>query len=162
MNIFVFFFPFQGPSASAYVTYFKSEDALRAIQVIMSLSFLEVCVPECHFPGTRFFPKNPGNFQSWAFRTSSSRSQLSTCIRNWLLPILFQAGKHSGIPERFRIKINNPDFPEQRDHKEVVLSRSRQFGNCPPVTSNFVFFKWSRERRPLLNMEWTMLKANVQ
>ena len=37
LNIFMFFFPFQGPSASAYVTYFKSEDALRAIQVIISL-----------------------------------------------------------------------------------------------------------------------------
>ena len=29
---------------------------------------LEVCVPECHFPGTRFLPKNLGNFPSRAFR----------------------------------------------------------------------------------------------
>ena len=33
--------------------------------------------------------------------TSSYGSQLSTDIRDWLLPVLYQVGKHSGIPERF-------------------------------------------------------------
>ena len=34
-----------------------------------------------------------------------------------------------------------PNFPEQRDHKEVVLSRSRQFRNCLPVSSCLVPFQ---------------------
>ena len=29
----------------------------------------EVCVPECHFPGTGFFPEKMGNSQSPAFKT---------------------------------------------------------------------------------------------
>ena len=33
------------------------------------------------------------------------------------------------------------DFPEQWDQKKVVLSRSRQFGNCPPVLSCLVSLK---------------------
>ena len=58
-------------------------------------STLEVCIPECHFPGTRLFP---------GFFT---------------------------------------DFPKQPDHREVVWSRSHQFGNCPPVSSCLVSFKTS-------------------
>ena len=37
------------------------------------------------------------------------------------------------------------DFHEPRDHKEVVLSRTCQFGNCPPVSSCLVSFKTSSE-----------------
>lgn len=33
-NLYCLLFAFQGPSASAYVTYIRSEDALRAIQCV--------------------------------------------------------------------------------------------------------------------------------
>ena len=36
-----------------------------------------------------------------------------------------------------------PDFPKQPDQKTVVLSRSCQFGKCPPVSSCLVSFKTS-------------------
>ena len=29
---------------------------------VIGLYQIEVCVPKCHFPGTRFFPKNSGKF----------------------------------------------------------------------------------------------------
>ena len=42
-----------------------------------------------------------------------------------------------------------PDFPKQRDHKEVVLSRSRQFRKWLPVSPFLSRLKWARELRPL-------------
>ena len=56
--------------------------SLRKIQkkyidrVWLKTLILEVCVPECHFPGTGFFPKNPGNIPSRTLETSHFPSRL--------------------------------------------------------------------------------------
>ena len=86
---------------------------------------VEVCVPECHSAGTGFFPKN-----SWKFfhPEHSGKSSYPSCSE--LRTIWWTNGFF-------------PDFSEPQDHKEVVLSRSRQLGNCPPVSSCLVSFKTS-------------------
>ena len=72
------------------------------IQFIFCIIRLEVCVPECHFPGTGIFPKNLWNFPPQHSGTSSSRSQHSTGIWDWLFPGLFEIGVQSWIPEHFK------------------------------------------------------------
>ena len=124
-------------------------------KIWQSKKIIEVCVPECHFPGTGLIftgkiweiscPKDLG--------TSSSRYRLSPAIWDWPFPVPSQSWKwnrnsriwfqdHSRIfrvvewygvvpsrPEFF------PDFLEQRDQKTVVLSWYHQFGMWPAVSS---------------------------
>ena len=46
-----------------------------------------------------------------------------------------------------------PDFPKQLDHKVVVLFRSRQFGNCHPVSSCLISFKMSSGTQTSMTQE---------
>ena len=120
---------------------------------------LEVCVPKCHFLGTGFSPKNSGNssvpsiwehpsshlVSGWeTFRNSRTCSELQLII---LFSVL------SRLPSLLSTCIGQSriclyprfflDFPEQRDQKEVVLSWSWQFGNCPPGSPGLILFKKS-------------------
>ena len=75
---------------------------LHKKNIYILLTCVEDCVPKWHFPGTGYFPKKSVEISRPEHSgTSSSRSRLSTGIRDWLLPSLFQVWKHSGIPERF-------------------------------------------------------------
>ena len=47
---------------------------------------LEVCVPECHFPRTGFFPKKSGKFPVPSIREQPFQGRLCPVSWDWLLP----------------------------------------------------------------------------
>ena len=63
---------------------------------------LEVCVPECYFPGTGYFLKKSGKFpflSIWEHPIPSSDSV--PAFRTGCFLVSFKVEKHSGIPECF-------------------------------------------------------------
>ena len=103
------------------------------------------------FPRTGFFPEKSGKFPVPGIREHPLPGPDSVPVfGTGFFPSCFRSGNIWEFPNAIWIKINNclfpgflPDFPEQRDHKEVVLSQSHHFRNCPPVLSCLVSFKMS-------------------
>ena len=95
---------------------------------------LEICLPECHFPGTAFFPKKSRKFLSRAFGNSL-----------FLVPTKYQ---HSGLyfPDFSRI------FPSHRDRTIKKWSYPGLANSGIVLQSRLVssHLKRAQERRPLL------------
>ena len=79
-----------------------------ALQFIVVLSYwpcrLEVCVPECHFPRTGYFPKKSGKFpvpSIWEHPIPGPDSV--PAFGTGCFPVSFKVGKHSGIPKCFNV-----------------------------------------------------------
>ena len=85
------------------------------------------------FPGNQIFPKKIWEIsRPEHLGTSSSRSQLSTGIQDWLLPGLISGReKHSEFPNASRMKINNFNFGARQDlsdcYQFLIKFSSRQY-----------------------------------
>ena len=90
------------------------------------------------FPGTRFFQKNWEIYRPEYSGTSSSWSQLSTGIWDWLLPVLFQVGNYFSdfsriFPSNGTIKKWSCPGPANLSialQSHLVLSRLKQLRNA--------------------------------
>ena len=73
---------------------------LQEMAVLNSLYDLEVCVPECHFPGTGFFPKKSGKFPVPSIREHPLPSPNSVpAFGSGFFPSRLSPENEMGIPE---------------------------------------------------------------
>ena len=92
--------------------------------ILCQMSGLEVCIPECHFLGTGFFPKNLGNFLSRAFG-------------NILFPVPTQY-QHSGLASSHLV-VGQETFQSTSKLKLIILI-SALLKTFPTGTDLFIKF----------------------
>ena len=108
---------------------------------------LEVCVPECHIPGTGFFSKNLGNFPFRAFgkrmfpvptqyRHTGDIVSGSICMFNLIQPQL--SCRHTLIPQPGKCSAREPIGWNLNDCCISVFDFSRKSKH--PMTSIICFF----------------------
>ena len=92
------------------------------------------------------------------------RKQKSSNLGWFLWGKVWKFGITQDFPEWYWVMPSRPvyfpDFFEQRDHKELVLSRSLQFGNCPLVSSCLVLFKTSSRMQNSSRDNYLLSKEN--